>query len=60
MELNQNYQSLISQVSQLSDEQVKKDYLNHLEWTQSIASMLPLIDDIEALRVVRLALDRKL
>ncbi len=57
MQLETNYQSLISQLSQLSDEQLKRDYLNHLEWTQPIASMLPLIDDVEALRVVRLALD---
>ena len=57
MESNKNYQSLISQLSQLSDEEIKKDYLNHLEWTQPIASMLPLIDDLEALLVVRLALD---
>ncbi|MGB3754745.1 MAG: HEAT repeat domain-containing protein [Rivularia sp. (in: cyanobacteria)] len=57
MQSDKNYQSLISQLSQLSDEQLKRDYLNHLEWTQPIASMLPLIDDVEALRVVRLALD---
>ncbi len=57
MQSDKNYQSLISQLSQLSDEQLKRDYLNHLEWTQPIASMLPLIDDMEALRVVRLALD---
>ncbi|MGB3651937.1 MAG: HEAT repeat domain-containing protein [Rivularia sp. (in: cyanobacteria)] len=57
MQLETNYQSLISQLSQLSDEQLKRDYLNHLEWTQPIASMLPLINDVEALRMVRLALD---
>ncbi len=57
MQLEKNYQSLISQLSQLSDEQLKRNYLNHLEWTQPIASMLPLIDDLEALRVVCLALD---
>ncbi|BAY85579.1 peptidase C14 caspase catalytic subunit p20 [Calothrix parasitica NIES-267] len=57
MQLNKKYQSLISQLSQLSDEQFQKDYLNHLEWTESIASILPLIDDSEALRVVRLGLD---
>ena len=57
MQSDKNYQSLISQLSQLSDEEIKRDYLNHLEWTQSIASILPLIDDLEALRVIRLALD---
>ncbi|MDY6901607.1 MAG: HEAT repeat domain-containing protein, partial [Cyanobacteriota bacterium] len=57
MQSNINNQSLISQLSQLSDEQVKRDCLNHLEYTEIIASILPLIDDSEALRVVRLALD---
>ncbi|AFY53401.1 hypothetical protein Riv7116_0816 [Rivularia sp. PCC 7116] len=57
MQSIQNYQSLIYQLSQLSDEQVKRNYLNYLEWTQPIASILTLIDDIEALRLVRLALD---
>ena len=57
MKLNKNFQSLIYQLSQLTDEQLKRDYLNHLEWTESIASILPLIDDSEALRVVSLALD---
>ena len=57
MQSDKNYQSLVSQLSNYSDEQFKKYYLNHLEWTQSIASMLPIIDDLEALRLVRLALD---
>ncbi|BAY85578.1 hypothetical protein NIES267_50780 [Calothrix parasitica NIES-267] len=57
MQLNKSYKFLISQLSKLSDEQIKRDYLNHLEWTESIASILPLIDDSEALRVVSLGLD---
>ena len=57
MQSDINYQSVISQLSQLSDEQFQRDYLNHLEWTKSIASILPLIDDSQALQVVRLALD---
>ena len=57
MQSNTNYQSLISQLPQLTDEQFKRDYLNHLEWTESIGAILPLIDDDEALRVVKLALD---
>ena len=57
MQSNTNYQSLISQLSQLTDEQFKRDYLNHIKFTESIASILPLIDDSEALRLVRLALD---
>lgn len=57
MQSNINYQSLISQLPQLSDEQLKRDYLNHLEYTEIIAAILPLIDNSEALRLVRLALD---
>jgi len=57
MQSNNNSQFLIYQLSQLTDEQLKRDYLNHLEWTESIASILPLIHDSESLRVVRLALD---
>ncbi|MEM7713394.1 MAG: hypothetical protein AAF349_07420, partial [Cyanobacteria bacterium P01_A01_bin.68] len=57
MELNKNNQYLISQLSKLTDEQFQRDYLNHLEWTEFIASILPLLDDSEALRIVRLALD---
>ena len=45
MQSNTNYQSLIYQVSKLTDEKIKRDYLNHLKWTESIASILPLIDD---------------
>ena len=57
MQSNTNNQSLISQLPTLSDEKIKRDYLNHLEWTESIGAILPLIDDSEALRVVRLALN---
>ncbi|MBV6627510.1 MAG: HEAT repeat domain-containing protein [Rivularia sp. (in: Bacteria)] len=57
MQSAKNYQYLISQLPKLSDEQFKRDYLNHLKWTESIASILPLIDDLEALRLVRLAFD---
>ena len=36
----------------------KRDYLNYLKWTESIALMLSLVDDeAQALRVVKLALD---
>ncbi|MBD1872759.1 HEAT repeat domain-containing protein [Nodosilinea sp. FACHB-131] len=41
----------------LSDEQIKRDYLNLLKWTEAIALMLSLVDnETQALRVVRLAL----
>lgn len=42
----------------LSDEQLKRDYLNLLKWTEPIALMLSLLDKEEqALRVVKLAID---
>jgi hypothetical protein len=42
----------------LSDEQLKRDYLNYLKWTEPIALMLALVDDeAQALRVVKLAID---
>ena len=43
--------------SGLTDEQLKRDYLNLLKWTEPIALMLALLDEEEqALRVVKLAL----
>jgi HEAT repeat protein len=42
----------------LSDEHLKRDYLNYLKWTEPIALMLALVDDeAQALRVVKLAMD---
>ncbi len=42
----------------LTDEQLKRDYLNYLKWTEAIALMLALVEkESQALRVVRLALD---
>ncbi|MEM1393146.1 MAG: hypothetical protein AAF757_26775 [Cyanobacteria bacterium P01_D01_bin.116] len=57
MQLNKNYQSFISQLSKLTDEQIKRDYLNHLKWTDNISAILPLIDDEQALRMVKLSFD---
>lgn len=43
---------------ELSNEQLKRDYLNLLKWTEPIALMLALMDEKEqALRVAELALD---
>jgi hypothetical protein len=42
----------------LTDEQLKRDYLNYLKWTEPMALMLALVDEeTQALRVVRLAMD---
>lgn len=57
MQLNKNHQSLISQLSKLTDEQLKRDYLNHLEWTDNISEILQLVDDEQALRLVKLGFD---
>jgi HEAT repeat protein len=49
---------LLNLLPELSDEQLKRDYLNLLKWTEAIALMLALVsDEAHALRVVRLALD---
>ncbi|MBD2028395.1 HEAT repeat domain-containing protein [Phormidium sp. FACHB-322] len=49
---------LLGQLPKLSDEQLKRDYLNLLKWTEAIALMLSLVDDEpQALRVVKLAMD---
>jgi hypothetical protein len=49
---------LLRLLPDLSDEQLKRDYLNLLKWTEPIALMLALIDDeAQALRVVKLAMN---
>ncbi|MEA5624830.1 HEAT repeat domain-containing protein, partial [Nostoc sp. UHCC 0251] len=51
-------ESLISQLDNVSDQKLKRDYLNYLKWTEPVALMLGLVDDEEqAVRVVKLALD---
>lgn len=57
MQLNKNHQSLIYQLLQLNDEQIKRDYLNHLKWTDNISEILQLVDDKQALRLVKLGFD---
>ncbi len=42
----------------LTDDQLKRDYLNYLKWTEPIALMLALVEEKDqALRVVKLAMD---
>ncbi|MBW4653766.1 MAG: HEAT repeat domain-containing protein [Kaiparowitsia implicata GSE-PSE-MK54-09C] len=42
----------------LTDDQLKQDYLNYLKWTEPIALLLALVsDEGQALRVVRLAIE---
>jgi HEAT repeat protein len=49
---------LLRLLPELSDEQLKRNYLNYLKWTEPIALMLALVDDeAQALRVVKLAMD---
>ncbi|MDZ8227735.1 NACHT domain-containing protein, partial [Nostoc sp. ChiVER01] len=51
-------ESLLPQLDKISDEKLKKDYLNYLKWTEPVALMLGLVDDKrQALGVVKLALD---
>jgi predicted NACHT family NTPase len=50
-------ESLLRQLPQISDDRLKRDYLNYLKWTEPLALMLALVDDeAEAIRVVKLAL----
>ncbi|MDX2214313.1 MAG: HEAT repeat domain-containing protein [Oculatellaceae cyanobacterium bins.114] len=49
---------LLQHLPNLSDEQLKRDYLNYLKWTEAIALMLSLLkQENQALHIVRLALD---
>ncbi|NER78416.1 MAG: TIR domain-containing protein [Leptolyngbya sp. SIO1D8] len=49
---------LLRLLTELSDKQLKRDYLNLLKWTEPIALMLALVDEEDqALRVVELAID---
>lgn len=42
----------------LRDEQLKRDYLNYLKWTEPVALMLAMVEEeAQALRVVKLAMD---
>jgi predicted NACHT family NTPase len=42
----------------LSDDELKRDYLNYLKWTEPLALMLELLEDkAQAVRVVKLALE---
>ncbi|OCQ98440.1 hypothetical protein BCD64_14220 [Nostoc sp. MBR 210] len=49
---------LLSQLDNISDEKLKRNYLNYLKWTEPLALMLGLVDDEkQAMRLVKLALD---
>ncbi|MEQ8756108.1 MAG: HEAT repeat domain-containing protein [Coleofasciculus sp. G1-WW12-02] len=48
---------LLKQLPSLSDEELQRQYLNYLKWTEPLALMLELVEDkAQAVRVVRLAL----
>ena len=49
---------LLDLLAELSDEQLKRDYLNLLKWTEAIALMLALVNkESQAIRMVKLAVD---
>jgi HEAT repeat protein len=49
---------LLKLLPNLTDEQLKRDYLNYLKWTEPLALMLALVDEeVQAVQVVRQALD---
>ncbi len=51
-------ESLLEKLPHLSDEELKREYLNYLKWTEPLALMLELVNEQQqALRVVKLAID---
>ncbi|MBW4518886.1 MAG: HEAT repeat domain-containing protein [Scytolyngbya sp. HA4215-MV1] len=51
-------ESLLTQLFQLSDAQLQRNYLNLLKWTEPLAMMTALVkDDIQVVRIIRLALE---
>ncbi len=49
---------LLQQLANISDEKLKRDYLNYLKWTEPLALMLALVEkEAQAVRVVKLALE---
>ncbi|WP_017302158.1 NACHT domain-containing protein [Nodosilinea nodulosa] len=49
---------LLPKLPELSNERLKRDYLNLLKWAEAIALMLALVDDeAQSLRVVKLAIN---
>ncbi|NEO31400.1 MAG: TIR domain-containing protein [Symploca sp. SIO3C6] len=51
-------ESLLKLLSSLSDEELKREYINYLKWTEPLVLMLELVDSqAQAVRVVKLALE---
>jgi HEAT repeat protein len=49
---------LLQRFINISDDKLKRDYLNYLKWTEPLTLMLELVEkEAQAVRVVRLALD---
>ena len=47
-------EALLHRLPQLSDEQLKRDYLNYLKWTEPVALMLAMVEEeAQALQVVK-------
>jgi DNA replication protein DnaC len=47
---------LLEQLPKLGDESLKQEFLNFLKWTEPVALMLALVDEVQAVRIVKLAL----
>jgi len=50
-------EALLEQLSKLDNEQLKREFLNYLKWTEPIALTLALVDETQTVRVVKLALE---
>lgn len=50
-------EALLNRVAWLEDDKLKREFLNFLKWTEPVALMLPLADDVQAMRIIMLVLD---
>ena len=48
---------LLQQLPHISDDRLKREYLNYLKWTKSLAMVMALVEQDQAVRVVQLALE---
>ncbi|MGV0028094.1 HEAT repeat domain-containing protein [Phormidesmis priestleyi] len=50
-------EALLERLPYLEDDRLKWEFLNYLKWTEPVALMLALVDEMQAVRVVKLALE---
>ena len=50
-------EALLEQVRELSDEELKREYLNYMKWTEPVALLLLMVHEGRALQIVSLAIE---